>query len=65
MELGASERQANVAGAFTLAGQGGVRGARVLLVDDVMTTGATLNECARALKAGGAASVDALVLAKA
>jgi len=42
-----------------------LRGARVLVIDDVMTTGATLSECARVLREhGGAAVVDALVLAR-
>jgi predicted amidophosphoribosyltransferase len=36
----------------------------VVLIDDVMTTGATLNECARALARAGATRVDALVLAR-
>ena len=61
------ERMKNVRGAFLLrpAFEGRVEGRRVLLVDDVMTTGATLNECARALIAAGAESVDALTLARA
>ena len=42
-----------------------VRGKDVLLVDDVVTTGATLSECARVLRAAGARSVCAVTLAKA
>ena len=42
-----------------------LRGARVAVIDDVMTTGATLSECARVLREqGGAAVVDAIVLAR-
>ena len=50
-----------MAGAFVA--RGPVTG-RVLLVDDVMTTGATLNECARVLKASGAEEVYALTLCR-
>jgi ComF family protein len=55
-------RLANVAGAFAARE---VRGARVLLVDDVMTTGATVDACARTLREAGAASVFVLALARA
>lgn len=61
----ASARRRNVAGAFVLRRAGEVRGKRVVLVDDVLTTGATVEECARVLKRAGAAKVDVLALARA
>ncbi len=66
--LDASQRHANVWGAFLYqAPQGGdgVRGRQVLLVDDVCTTGATLDACSAALKTAGAASVWGFTLARA
>jgi ComF family protein len=57
-----SERQSNVAGAFSCRGQR-LRGKQVLLIDDVTTSGATLDACAVALKSAGAASVWGLVMA--
>ncbi len=57
-----SERQSNVAGAFTCR-DGRLRGKQVLLIDDVTTSGATLNTCAGALKSAGAVSVWGLVMA--
>ena len=57
-------RRENVRGAFTAIRPECLRGRQVVLVDDVMTTGATLSACARALKKGGAGRVIALALAR-
>ena len=56
------ERRRNVDGAFECAGD--VRGRRVLLVDDVVTTGATMSACAATLKAAGATRVWGLAFAR-
>jgi len=60
--LSAEERRENVAGAFK-AVQGMVAGKKVLLVDDVTTTGATIEACSNALLAGGAISVYCVTFA--
>jgi ComF family protein len=60
-----SERMENLHNAFRLRKNADVRGLRVLLIDDVLTTGSTLSECARVLKAGGAISVHAATAARA
>jgi ComF family protein len=64
--LSGAERQRNVEGAFAVAPRraGKIVGRRVLLVDDVVTTGATANACAAALKAAGASGVDVVSLAR-
>ena len=57
------ERQSNVAEAF-ICRNDGLRNRQVILIDDVATSGATLNACAKALKVAGAASVWGLVMAR-
>ena len=59
-----SERMENLHGAFRLRRKTDVQGLRVLLIDDVLTTGATLSECARVLKRAGAGSVHAATAAR-
>jgi len=56
-------RARNVAGAFAVRRGHNLISRRVCLIDDIKTTGATLNECAKTLKEAGAAKVFALVLA--
>ena len=63
--LDRSERMENLHNAFRLRKNADVRGLRVLLIDDVLTTGSTLSECARVLKRAGAASVHAATAARA
>ncbi len=65
--LGRAGRRRNVIGAFQVRRrfQSRVRHARIVLIDDVLTTGATAAECAKVLMRAGAASVDVLTLARA
>ena len=64
--LSRSERATNVQGAFRVPpeGKAAVAGRRLVLVDDVLTSGATVEGCARALLRAGAANVDVLVFAR-
>ncbi|MBI1788530.1 MAG: ComF family protein [Acidobacteria bacterium] len=59
-----AQRRENVAGAFRLRKRARIEGKRLLLVDDVMTTGATGSACAAVLRRGGARSVTLLTLAR-
>src|SRR6266404_7686814 len=63
--LDRSERMENLHNAFRLRKNADVRGLRVLLIDDVLTTGSTLSECARVLKRAGAFSVYGATAARA
>jgi len=62
--LDAAHRRANILGAFSVVRPEWIAHRCVLVVDDVMTTGATLGECARALKKAGARTVWALTVAR-
>jgi len=63
--LGRRQRLKNVKGVFSLRFPGKIYGKKLLVVDDVYTTGATVNECARILLKFGAEQVDVLTLARA
>ena len=64
-QLPEEERRQNMHGAFGLSGKTAVKGKSLLLVDDVYTSGATVNECSRVLKQSGAREVFVLTLARA
>lgn len=59
-----TERKLNVAGAFTIKNKDAIQDKNILLIDDVFTTGATLNECTKTLLKNGAAKVFVLTLAR-
>lgn len=60
----AAERRGNVLGVYRAENEERIRGARILLIDDILTTGATLGECVRVLKDAGAKSVVCATLAR-
>ncbi len=63
-KLNAAEREQNMSGAFRVPDSDQVAGRTILLVDDVCTTGATLNGCAGALRSAGAVSIMAVTAAR-
>ena len=63
--LSTNQRKANVKGAFTVKKPDTVKGKKVILVDDIYTTGNTINECAKVLKKAGAKKVFAVTVARA
>jgi len=65
VNLTASERKHNVRGAFAVEDTAAVRNRRIILLDDVYTTGSTVAECARTLKKEGAAAVFVVTIARA
>lgn len=58
------QRSKNVKNAFSIIHPENIKGKRIVLIDDIYTTGSTLKECAKALKKAGAKSVDALTVAR-
>ena len=63
VHLRGAEREKGVKGSFSVAREGDVEGKNIVLLDDVYTTGATVNECSKVLLAAGALRVDVLTLA--
>jgi len=64
-ELGdKTERSANISGAYVISDPDLIRGKRIMLIDDVVTTGSTLDECSRVLQSAGAAGVVCAALAR-
>ncbi len=64
VELNARQRRKNVRNAFRVVCRERIDGRSIMLVDDVMTTGATVNECSRALKEAGAVEVNVVTVAR-
>ena len=65
VELSGKEREENIKGVFVIKNKEKIEGEKILLVDDVYTTGATMKECARILKEAGAKEIIGIVVARA
>jgi len=63
-ELSQSERRNNLRGAFVCPDAASIKNKNVVLVDDVVTTGATMEECAKVLRRAGAAKVTGVCFAR-
>jgi len=64
VELTGAKRKTNIKGIFAWIGKNEIKGKTIILVDDVCTTGSTLEECAKVLRKAGAKEIWGLVLAK-
>lgn len=64
IELSAEQRRSNVKGAFTSTRPPDIAGRRILLLDDVMTTGSTVDECSKELQKAGASSTIVVTVAR-
>jgi ComF family protein len=65
VELSEKEREENIKGVFKIKNDEKILGKKILLVDDVYTTGSTMKECARILKRAGAKEIIGIVIARA
>jgi len=65
VELSEKEREENIKGVFIIRNRKKISGKKILLVDDVYTTGSTMKECAQLLKKAGAKEVIGIVIARA
>ena len=64
VEVSGKERITNVKNAFSIKDSAPIKGKRIILIDDIITTGSTVKECALVLKKAGAKSVDILTIAR-